>query len=1118
MKKTSAFKILLLFTLHSSLFTLSSAQSVTPLWLRDVMISPDGSKIAFCYKGDIWTVPTSGGTATRITTQDSYEANPIWSPDGRQIAFSTDRNGGLDIYVMPAEGGKATRLTFNSANEIPSSFSPDGKLIYFSATIQDPAESAMFPYAGLTELYSVPVKGGKSVQVLGTPAEMLSWSKDGSYFIYQDRKGGEDEWRKHHTSSITRDIWRYDVKTGKHTNLTNRAGEDRNPVLSEDGKTIYFLKEVSQPSVSSDGSQSNRLWGSMNVWSMPLASKEGATASQLTSFKTHPVRFLSMGGGKLCFTWDGEIYTMTPNGKPDKVDISLTLDEENETEILKRSSGAGSGSVSPDGKQVAFIVRGEVFVTSVEYNTTKQITHTAAAERSVDFGKDNRSLVYASERDGLSQLYLAKISRKEDPNFPNATIIDEEPLLKDLKVERSHPTFSPDGKEVAFIENRTKLKVVNLDSKAVREVTDGSTWYSQSSGFSYSWSPDGKWFVIEYTANGHEPYNDVGLVSSKGGEITNITASGYMSGNARWVMDGNAILFQTEMFGLRAHASWGSQYDAMLCFLNQDTYDKFRLSKEDYELRKELDKNPSTGSGTEDKKEEKKGDKKDEKKDDKKDDKKDVKPIEVELDGIRDRIVRLTPNSSDMGDAILSKDGETMYYLAAFEGGMDLWKMDLRKKETKLISKGAGSGMFTTDGEGKTIFLMGSSLKKMDGDNLKPITFTAEMKLDHQAEREYMFNYVVREEQQRFYTKSMHGVDWTEMANAYKKFLPHISNNYDFAELLSELLGELNVSHTGGRYYPAGSAEPTASLGLLFDMSYTGKGLKVAEVIKGGPFDHANLKLKAGDIITKIDGTDITDEQDVSTLLMGKSGKKTLVCFENPSLQEPQGKLGSGTGDKNGEAVILPVSKSKMNDLLYDRWVKQREEDVKKWSNGRLGYVHIKQMNDNSFRPLYSDVLGKFNKCDGIVIDTRFNGGGRMHEDIEVLFSGEKYLTQVIRGRETCDMPSRRWNKPSIMLQCEANYSNAHGTPWVYSHQKIGKLVGAPVPGTMTSVNWVTMQDPDLVFGIPVIGYRTDEGHYLEGSQLEPDVLVLNSPETVVKGEDTQLRTAVEELLKEIGK
>ena len=214
----------------------------------------------------------------------------------------------------------------------------------------------------------------------------------------------------------------------------------------------------------------------------------------------------------------------------------------------------------------------------------------------------------------------------------------------------------------------------------------------------------------------------------------------------------------------------------------------------------------------------------------------------------------------------------------------------------------------------------------------------------------------------------------------------------------------------------------------------------------------------------------------------------------------------------------MPITGSAMTDLLYDRWVKQRAADVEKWSNGRLGYVHIRSMADGSFRTVYSDILGKYNNCEGIVIDTRFNGGGRLHEDIEILFSGEKYLTQVIRGRESCDMPSRRWNKASIMIQCEANYSNAHGTPWVYKNRGIGKLVGMPVPGTMTTVSWETLQDPTLIFGIPVIGYRMADGNYLENTQLEPDVKVANSPETVVKGEDTQLKAAVDELLKDLAK
>ena len=808
--------------------------------------------------------------------------------------------------------------------------------------------------------------------------------------------------------------------------------------------------------------------------------------------------------GTLCYTYDGEIYTQKQGDKPQKVKIDITRDDQNTIADLNFSNGATSATVSPDGKQIAFIVRGEVFVTSADYNTTKQITHTPAREAGLTFSPDNRTLAYASERNGNWELYMAKIARKEEANFPNATTIEEEVLLPSDKTERTYPQFSPDGKELAFIEDRNRLMVLNLETKKVRQVTDGSTWFSTGGGFDYSWSPDGKWFTLEFIGNRHDPYSDIGMVNAQGGKIINLTNSGYTSGSPRWVLDGNAILFITERYGMRAHASWGSLNDVMLVFMNQDAYDKFRLSKEDYELQKELEKEQKNTTETK-KNGKKKGDNK-EKSEEKKEEK--VKDIVVELNNIEDRIVRLTPNSSDLGSAIITKDGETLYYLSAFEGGYDLWKMNLRKKDTKLLHKmDAGWANMGMDKDGKNLFLLGSNTMQKMGTNsesLKPISYQAHVKMDLAAERDYMFNHVYKQEQKRFYNLNMHGIDWDTMTKAYRKFLPHINNNYDFAELLSEYLGELNVSHTGGRYRPRLKGDATATLGLLYDWNHNGKGLLISEVVEKGPFDHARSKVKAGDIIEKIDGQEITPESDYSVLLNGKARKKTLVTLYNPQTKE------------RWEEVVVPISNGVLNDLLYARWVKQRAADVDKWSNGRLGYVHIESMGDDSFRSVYSDILGKYNNREGIVIDTRFNGGGRLHEDIEILFSGKKYFTQVVRGREACDMPSRRWNKPSIMVQCEANYSNAHGTPWVYSHQKIGKLVGMPVPGTMTSVSWETLQDPTLVFGIPVIGYRLPDGSYLENSQLEPDIKVANSPETVVKGEDTQLKAAVDELLKEI--
>ncbi len=1074
----------------AAMASLTASAQDAPLWLRDARISPDGQHIAFCYKGDIYKVSVMGGEAKRLTTQSSYESNPVWSPDNKSIAFASDRNGNFDVFLMSADGGAAKRLTYNSAQELPTAFTPDGTNVLFNAAIQDPAESAMFPYRPLTELYKVSVDGGRSLQVLATPAEAVTFSKDGKTMYYQDRKGSEDEWRKHHTSSVTRDVWSYDIATGKHINITTRAGEDRYPVLSPDGKTMYILSE--------------RNGGSFNVYSFPVG--DAKSVSQVTNFKTHPVRFLSISdNGTMCYTYDGEIYTQTTAGEPRKVSISLVRDDEGDVADLRFSSGATSGTVSRDGKQIAFIQRGEVFVTSSEYATTKQITHTVAGEQGVCFAPDNRTLAYASERNGIWQIFEAKIARKEDPNFPNSTLIDETLITPDDGVERSYPQYSPDGKELAYIEGRRKLMVMDLKTKAVRQVTDGSTWMETNGGFDYEWSPDGKWFTLEFIGNRRDPYSDIGIVSSKGGDIINVTESGYASSSPRWVLDGNAILFANERYGMRNHASWGSEEDAFLVFLNKDSYDKFSLSEEDYKLKKELEKEqkggdkPSSEASAKNKNAKGKDAKSEEKASAKKD-------IIVEPAGIQQRIVRLTPASSHMGACILSKDGESLYYFAAFEGKNDLWKVSLRKKETKLLNKmNTGGAHLEMDKEGNIFILGAEGVKKMDGksEKIEPVTYSAHMKQDLTKEREYMFDHVYRQEKERFYNLNMHGIDWDQMHKDYAKFLPHISNNYDFQELLSEILGELNVSHTGGRYYrPSQTTDDvTAQLGLLYDMTYAGDGMKVTEVVKGGPFDRVDSKVKAGCTLVKIDGAELTASMDLSQLTNNLGRRKVLVSFRD------------GNG-KQWDEVIKPITTSVMSDLMYDRWVKRCAHWVDSLSNGRLGYVHLESMNDASFRNAYSDMLGKYNMREGVIIDTRYNGGGRLHEDIEILVSGQKYLTQVIRGVESCDMPSRRWNKPTVMLTSEANYSNAHGTPWVYQHQKLGKVIGAPVPGTMTSVSWERLQDNTLVFGIPIIGYLTAEGNYLENSQLEPDIPILNNPETVVKGEDLQLKRAVEELLK----
>ena len=1047
------------------------AFAATPLWMRDVALSPDGSRLAFCYKGDIFTVPVSGGMATRLTSTPDYEQRPVWSPDGKQIAFASDKNGNFDIYIVEARGGLPTRLTYNSAAELPEGFTADGSAVLYSAAIQAPASSAAYPVGRLTQLWQIGTDGGAPTQVLGTPARFISHLPGDKGMLYQDVKGYEDEWRKHHTSSVTRDIWLLD-KDGNHKNLTHRGGENLNPVAGSDGDTFYFLSER-------DG-------GSLNVYKSSVSNPEQVVA--VTDFKTHPVRFLSRGAdGTLAFTYDGDIYTMRDGGAPVKVDIAVVDDYQPDVEKFSVRSGASEAVASPDGKSVALVWRGNVFVTSTDYTTTRQITDTPEAERQVTWAPDGKALYYTSERDGKFNIYKATMGRADsEPDFAHATTIVEEAVFENDGHERTYPRLSPDGKSLAFILDRNKLAVRDMATGKVKELTDGSTYRHRDGGFYYTWSPDSRWIALEIIDRKHDPYSDVAIIDPVSGELTNLTNSGYFDQTPVWVMDGNALMFLSERYGMRNHASWGSQYDVMLAFMNQDALDRWNLSEEDLALLEDA-----------------------EKKDDKKDDKDSKsKDVEVDLSRITDRIVRVTPQSAFLEDAAMTADGSTLYYLSeAPDGGSQLWKFSPREEEHRLVTTLSGARGFDVTPDGKNIFIMGSTPRQLNTktDKLTPVSYSVNTSINHDAEREYMYDYMTREVAERFYVADMNGVDWPGLTTAYRRFLPHINNNYDFAELLSELLGELNVSHTGGRFsgYNADMPDRTASLGLLFDVADNGQGgMLISEVIAGGPLDKASSKVRPGMRLTHINGTPLTPDTDLSKLLTDQAGRRTLITL-------------SDNGSSFDE-VVKPVSTGYVSQLMYDRWVKQRAADVDRLSGGRLGYVHIESMADDSFRKVYSDLLGKYNDREGVIIDIRWNSGGRMHEDIEVLFSGQKYFTQEIRGEETCDMPSRRWNKPSVMLIDEACYSNAHGTPWVYKHQGLGQLVGMPVPGTMTSVNWVRMVDPAMVFGIPVIGYRLADGSFLENQQLEPDVKVANDPAALTAGEDAQLRTAVETLLRQI--
>ena len=1054
-------------------------------WMRYPAISPDGTQIAFSFKGDIYTVATNGGRANQITTNPAHDTRPIWSPDGKQIAFASDRLGGMDIYLVDKEGGTPTRLTTHSGNETPLAFK-DNAHILFQANILPATDDMQFASAQFPQVYEVSTAGGRPVMFSSMPMEDISLSADGKTLLYHDKKGYEDAWRKHHTSSITRDIWMCNLQGERsYKKLSTFNGEDRNPVWAGAADTYYYLSEQN---------------GSFNIYK---ANVNGGKPVQITRHEKHPVRFLTRAAnGTLCYGYDGGIYTLKEGGQPQKVNVQVVTDKIDRDIIRQiKNNGATQIALSPEGKEVAFILRGDVYVTSTEYKTTKQITNTAQQERNVDFAPDGRSLVYASERDGVWQLYQAKLGNKEEKLFTYATHIEEERLTQS-NVTSFQPQYSPDGKEVAFLEVRTTLRVINLATKQVRTVMDGKFEYSYSDGDQwYQWSPDSHWILTNYIGIGGWNNKDVALVNASGnGEIHNLTQSGYNDTGAKWVLDGKAMIWESDRAGYRSHGSWGAHGDIYIMFFDLEAYERFMLTKEELALVEEAEKEQKN-----EKKEDtgKKGKKDAAKTDAKKDE---VKPLTFDLDNCRDRIVRLTRHSSSLGDAVLSKKGDKLYYQASFEKGSDLWCQDLKENSTKLVMKNIGYGQMIPDKKGEHFYLCtrgGISQVTVKDGKSKSVTFEALFDYKPAQERQYIFDHAWQQVKDKFYKEDIHGIDWESYRDAYRRFLPSINNNYDFQELLSEMLGELNGSHTGARYYASGPALATANLGVFYDDTYTGKGLKIKEIMKKSPFAIIKSEVTEGCIIEQIDGQTIEAGMDYFPMLEGKAGKKVLLGIYNPA------------NGKRFNVSVKAISSGEQNNLLYNRWVERCRKMVDKLSNGQIAYVHVKGMDSQSFRTVYSELLSDKNRQKkAAIVDTRHNGGGWLHDDLATLLSGKEYQRFVPQGQYIGSDPFNKWVKPSCVLVCEDNYSNAHGFPWVYKELGIGKLIGAPVPGTMTAVWWETQIDPSIVFGIPQVGCVDMRGQYAENNQLQPDIEVYNKPEDALKGIDTQLATAVQELMK----
>lgn len=1066
---------LLLFVTSIRLF----AQEV-PRWMRYPSISPDGSQIAFTFKGNIYKVSSDGGLATQLTFHEAHDYKAVWSNDGSELAFASDRYGNFDIFLMSESGGSAERLTFHSNDEIPYTFSADDSEILFGAVRQDDVRNRQFPDRFQIELYGVPTSGGRVKQHFSLPAELVQSNRAGNLFLYQDRKGGEDPWRKHHTSSITRDIWVYDAQKNTHQMLTSYEGEDRQPIFTEDEKNFYYLSEES---------------GTFNIHKMSL--ENPGQSEQLTDFDLHPVRFLSFGNGVLSFGFDGELYTMRDGEAPVKLKVEIRTQEiHNRDKYISIGNDIDEMAVSPNGKEIAFITRGDVFVTSVGESFTKRITNTPERERFVTWGPEGKSVVYSSERKGRWSIYKTEKKRKEEPFFFASTLLEESIVISN-DLDNYLPDFSPDGTQLAFIEGRRTLKVMNLETNnSVSLMTPDDLFHMRDGDKYFTWSPDSKWLLTEWDVTLSN--SEVLLLAADGSKRVNLNESGYYDGYPKWVNGGEQMLWFSNKNGLKSYATSGrSQDDVYSMFFTQKSWDEFNLSEEDYKLKKAIEE--------EIKEDDKKSDGKKEKS--KKEEK--IEDLKFDWERMKDQTSRLTIHSSDLGDAVLSEDGEKLYYLSRFEENMNLWSTNLRTKDTKMVlNLDAEDGELIWDKKMDNLFLLSEGkISKVDLEKEKTVSvkIKGEVEFDVAAERKAMFDHVWLRTNGVFYHSNFHGVDWSLMKSEYEKYIPSVGNMFELTELFSEMLGELNVSHAGARYRGnrIENADATASLGIFMNYSHEEDGILIDEVISGGPLDKSDFNVKSGMVIYSIDGEVISKNVDVAQFLNRKVGQFTLLEIKDPA---------SG---KTEVITIKPISLREENKLLYKRWVKKNEKQVDELSNGQLGYVHIPGMGDKYYRSIYDDMMGKFANRKAMIIDARFNGGGDLVADLAMFFTGESFISYETEDKIVGGEPTSRWTKPTLALLNEDMYSDGHCFACGYTDLKIGKTVGMPVPGTCSFSGWERLPD-GTVWGVVPISAKDKSGQWMENNQTEPMVKVKNMPGKLDKGIDQQLNRAVEEMLKDL--
>ena len=1016
-------------------------------FLSNPTLTPDGQTVIFAFEGDLWKANVSDGKASRLTAMQGNETSPRVSPDGKWIAFTGRQYGNGDIYIMSINGGDVKQITYHSTTDEVTSWSWDSRSIYFH-------NSSMGQIAG----FKVSADGGTPQRVFGNYYFQIDHNlvehPSGEIFFNDTWESITQSQRKRYKGPFNPDIQSYNLKTKQHKKYTTWEGKDFATTIDKNGN-IYFISDEAN--------------GDYNLYTLDNGKKKALTKFS-SSIKTPMV---NANGGKIVFEKDYQLWMYdVKTGNEKKLDISIirnnVLPKEKDFEVRGNIAGY---DVSPDGKKLVFVSRGELFVSDIDGKFIQQINRGSAERvREVKWLTDNKTILFNQTLDGYTNWYTIRA--------------DSSSSLKQLTSDKKNNrniVLNKKRTQAVYLCGRDEVKLMDLKTMQSKSIVKDEIWAFQNSDPGFSPNDDHVLFTAKRNFE-----EDIFVYNIKQNKTTNLTNTGVTEAGPIWSGDGKHIYFTSQR--LRPSYPFGMANARVYRLPLEKLDEPYRLDKYN-ELFKEEKKDTTKKAAPVDS----------------------TKALVIDMDLIMERLEQVSPNlGAHFLQAVYQKGEKTtvLYTSNHGEGRNALWKTVIEPFEANKTEKIANTdnsfGFDIVEVSDKLYALFNGSINKLnlEANKVDPVSISYTFRRNLSEEFNQMFYEAWAQMEEGFYDDKFHGLDWKKTRDYYKQFLPFLNNRADLRTMLNDMLGELNSSHQGfgtfGDDETISLQNATMETGIIFEND---DPYKVKYIARRSVADRKSIDIKSGDVLVKVNDEPVDKKMDRNYYFTLPSRDRELRL----------------TFDRAGQMVNVKIHpQTSLFTNLYDEWVDANQKRVDEKGKGRIAYGYMKNMGQFELDQFIIDMTQELNKKDALIFDLRYNTGGNVHDEVLKFLSQRSYLQWKYReGQLTPQSNFSPADKPIILLTNEQSLSDAEMTSQGFKALKLGKIIGNETYRWIIFTSGIGLVDGSNV-RMPAWGCYTLDGKDMEMSGVQPDILVINSFDDKLNGRDPQLDKAIEEILKQL--